>query len=64
MCAIGGLFDCHLLCLEGAKRKLFRVSSLCPYKDTQLKLRNKLFRRFLVLMFGIIPVLKCLETQI
>ncbi len=43
MCAIGGLCDCHLLCLEGAKRKLFRVSSLCPYKDTELKWRNKLF---------------------
>lgn len=43
MCAIGGLDVLLLLCLEGTKRKLFRVSSLCPYKDTELKWRNKLF---------------------
>lgn len=43
MCAIGGLNVFLLLCLEGTKRKLFRVSSLCPYKDTELKWRNKLF---------------------
>lgn len=40
---MGGRCDLLLLCLEGAKRKLFRVSSLCPYKDTELKWRNKLF---------------------
>ena len=43
MCAIGGLDGLLLLYLEGTKRKLFRVSSLCPYKDTELKWRNKLF---------------------
>ncbi len=43
MCAIGGLDVLLLLCLEGTKGKLFRVSSLCPYKDTELKWRNKLF---------------------
>lgn len=43
MCAIGGLGVLLLLCLEGTKGKLFRVSSLCPYKDTELKWRNKLF---------------------
>lgn len=43
MCAIGGLNVLLLLCLEGTKGKLFRVSSLCPYKDTELKWRNKLF---------------------
>ena len=43
MCAIGGLDVLLLLCLERTKRKLFRVSSLCPYKDTELKWRNKLF---------------------
>ena len=43
MCTIGGLDGLLLLYLEGTKRKLFRVSSLCPYKDTELKWRNKLF---------------------
>ena len=43
MCAIGGLDVLLLLCLEGTKGKLFRVSSLCPGKDTELKWRNKLF---------------------
>lgn len=43
MCAMGGRCDLLLLCLEGTKGKLFRVSSLCPYKDTELKWRNKLF---------------------
>lgn len=43
MCTIGGLDVLLLLCLEGTKGKLFRVSSLCPYKDTELKWRNKLF---------------------
>lgn len=43
MCAIGWLDVLLLLCLEGTKGKLFRVSSLCPYKDTELKWRNKLF---------------------
>lgn len=43
MCAIGGLDVLLLLCLEGTNGKLFRVSSLCPYKDTELKWRNKLF---------------------
>ena len=43
MCAIGELDGLLLLYLEGTKRKLFRVSSLCPYKDTELKWRNKLF---------------------
>lgn len=43
MCAIRGLNVFLLLCLEGTKGKLFRVSSLCPYKDTELKWRNKLF---------------------
>ena len=43
MCAIRGLDVLLLLCLEGTKGKLFRVSSLCPYKDTELKWRNKLF---------------------
>lgn len=43
MCAIGGRCDLLLLYLEGTKGKLFRVSSLCPYKDTELKWRNKLF---------------------
>lgn len=43
MCAIGGLDVLLLLCLEGPKGKLFSVSSLCPYKDTELKWRNKLF---------------------
>lgn len=43
MCAIGGLDVLLLLCLEGTKGKLFRVSSLCLYKDTELKWRNKLF---------------------
>lgn len=43
MCAIGELNGLLLLYLEGTKGKLFRVSSLCPYKDTELKWRNKLF---------------------
>ena len=43
MCAIRGLDVLLLLCLEGTKGKLFRVSSLLPYKDTELKWRNKLF---------------------
>lgn len=38
-----GRLNLFLLCLEGTKRKLFRVSSLCPHKDTELKWRNKLF---------------------
>ena len=52
MCAIGGLNVLLLLCLEGTKGKLFRVSSLCPYKDTELKWRNKLFPRYFALKFS------------
>ncbi len=52
MCAIGGLDGLLLLYLEGTKRKLFRVSSLCPYKDTELKWRNKLFPRYFALKFS------------
>lgn len=44
-----GLLDLFLLCLEGTKGKLFRVSSLCPHKDTELKWRNKLFPQDFVL---------------
>lgn len=40
---MNGRLDLFLLCLEGTKGKLFRVSSLCPHKDTELKWRNKLF---------------------
>lgn len=44
-----GRLDLFLLCLEGTKGKLFRVSSLCPHKDTELKWRNKLFPQDFVL---------------
>ena len=44
-----GRLNLFLLCLEGTKRKLFRVSSLCPHKDTELKWRNKLFPQDFVL---------------